>query len=443
MLFEIPAAPRGMPIAWNGHHYARAGESLVPLGFDKQDEIRNQALQQDWSAKCVAEATVAHLDPTALLKSRQNYAQKHANRFQPGEVEGWDHSVFLERAKLTRDGQLTRTALLLLEKPEAAHLLSPHPAEIVWKLVGSITGNEIFGPPFLLATTQLYRKIRNVRVRVLPNDSLLAVEVAKYDQQIVLEVLHNCIAHQDYQRNARIVVTEHDDRLTFENDGEFFDGAPSEYVDGTKTPRRYRNPFLVQAMVELNLIDTMGYGIHRIYRGQAQRFFPMPDYDLQQDHAVRVVIHGAVVDPAYNRLLIQKTDLSLQDIVALDRVQKGLALDDEAIKRLRRQKLIEGRKPHIHVSSEVANATGTKADYIRTRSQDDEHYQKLIVDYVSKFKEAKRSEIDQLLLKHLSDALTPEQKVSKVSYLLTALRRSGRLVNSGSRKSPCWRLPPS
>ena len=28
VLFEIPAAPRGMPIAWKTHCYARAGESL-------------------------------------------------------------------------------------------------------------------------------------------------------------------------------------------------------------------------------------------------------------------------------------------------------------------------------------------------------------------------------------------------------------------------------
>ncbi len=37
---------------------------------------------------------------------------------------------------------------------------------------------------------------------------------------------------------------------------------PEDYVTGEKTPRRYRNPFLAQAMAELNMIDTMGCGIH-------------------------------------------------------------------------------------------------------------------------------------------------------------------------------------
>jgi predicted HTH transcriptional regulator len=35
IFFEIPAAPRGLPIAWKGHYFARAGESLTHLGLDK------------------------------------------------------------------------------------------------------------------------------------------------------------------------------------------------------------------------------------------------------------------------------------------------------------------------------------------------------------------------------------------------------------------------
>ena len=34
VLFEIPPAPRGIPIAWKGHYFARAGESRTSLGLD-------------------------------------------------------------------------------------------------------------------------------------------------------------------------------------------------------------------------------------------------------------------------------------------------------------------------------------------------------------------------------------------------------------------------
>ena len=48
--------------------------------------------------------------------------------------------------------------------------------------------------------------------------------------------------------------------------------------------------------------------IHSIYAGQARRYFPLPDYDLSDPGAVKLTIYGGVGDPAYSRLLIQKTD---------------------------------------------------------------------------------------------------------------------------------------
>lgn len=440
LLFEIPAAPLGMPIAWKGHYYARAGESLTPLGLDKLDEIRGQGGAADWSAQAVAGATQAHLDESALAQAQQSFAKKYANRFAADEVKGWSVTTFLDRAKLTRDGQITRSTLLLLGKPEAAHLLSPHPAQMTWKLEGPERAYEHFGLPFLLGSSELYRRIRNVQIRILPEDQLVAVEMAKYDQKIVLEALHNCIAHQDYTRNGRVIVTEFPDRLVLENEGSFFEGLPADYIAGTKTPRRYRNPFLAQAMAELNMIDTMGYGIHEMHLGQARRFFPMPDYDLSEPQAVKMTIHGRVVDPAYSRLLIQKTDLALEDILALDRVQKRLPLDAAMVQHLRQAGLIEGRKPNLHVSASVAKATASKADYIRMRGFDDAHYKKMILDLLEKFGSASRQEIDQLLDGKLSDALDEEQKQNKISNLISNLRRAKRIRNTGSRKAPVWVL---
>jgi len=443
LLFEIPAAPQGIPIAWKGHYYARAGESLGSLGLDKQDAMRQQTLAQDWSAQLVPKASLGDLDDSALARAREAFAKKYANRFSGEEVMGWPLATFLDRARITLNGQITRTALLLLGKPEAVWHLSPHPAQMTWKLEGAERAYQHFTPPFLLTTTQLYQRIRNIQLRLLPQDELLPIEVSKYDQKIVLEALHNCIAHQDYTRNGRVVVIEQQDRLMFENEGSFFEGAPGDYLEGNRIPRRYRNPFLAQAMAELNMIDTMGYGIHDMFARQARRYLPMPDYDLGEPGAVRLTLYGGVVDPAYSRLLIQKTDLPLADVLALDRVQKKLPIPDEAATRLKRAGLIEGRKPRFHVSAQVAKATGSMADYIRTRAQDDAFYAKLVTDYLRQFGQASRADIDNLLLDKLSDALSDEQKIKKISNLLTKLRRQGVIFNAGSRGKPAWVLAES
>ncbi len=439
ILFEVPAAPRGIPISWKGFYYARAGESLVALSDDKRDEIRNQTLATDWSSQLVLDATIADLDEAALKRARNSFAQKHANRFSSEEMASWSMETFLDRAKVTLDGKITRTAILLLGKSEYSAKLSPHPAQITWKLEGQERAYEHFSTPFLLTTTALYQKIRNIQIRLLPDNELIPYEISKYDQKIVLEALHNCIAHQDYTRNGRINVIEKPDKLIFENEGGFFEGAPEDYVLGEKMPRRYRNSFLVEAMVSLNMIDKMGYGIFEMNKGQAKRYFPLPDYDLSDVNAVKMIIYGSVVDPAYSKILMEKTYLSFSEILALDRVQKKLPLPDEAISSLKRKRLIEGRKPNFYVSAKVAEVAGKKAEYVRNRPQDDAHYIKLISDYIKINKQATREEINILIKKHLSEILTDDQKIKKISNLLLKMRESGVIYNAGTKSKPIWK----
>lgn len=441
VLIEIPPAPRGMPVSWNGHYYARAGESLVSLAIDKQDEIRGQTANVDWSAGIIEEATLNHLDSRALEVAKSAFHKKYSNRFDQEEVLSWPDDVFLNRLRVTIDGRITRTALLLLGHPESAHLLSPHPAELVWKLEGQERAYEQFGLPFLLNTTAIYNRIRNIQMRLLPDDQLIAVELSKYDQRIVLEALHNCIGHQDYERHGRVIVTEFPDRLVFESEGGFYDGAPDDYISGKKTPRSYRNTFLAQAMVQLNMIDTMGYGIRDMYVGQRNRFFPLPDYDLTESDSVKLTIHGKIVDPIFTRMLFNNSDLPFDQILALDRVQKRLPLDDESmIKNLRRSNLIEGRKPNLYLSAKMAAAVDSKEDYIHARGQDDMFYRKLIVDFLKKYGSASRGDLNKLLWNKLSDSLEDGQKETKIGNLLTRMRAAGIIVNDGSRRSPSWKL---
>ena len=159
LLFEIPPAPRGMPVFANGHAYARAGESLKGLDMFQLDTIRNQTLAEDWSAQLVDGATTADLDQRALQKARQDFIQKHANRLSAEEVMGWSEEAFLGKLRLLHKNKLTRAALLLFGKPEASVFLSPHPAQLTWKLEGEEKAYEHFGLPFYLTSSELYKRL--------------------------------------------------------------------------------------------------------------------------------------------------------------------------------------------------------------------------------------------------------------------------------------------
>lgn len=430
-----------MPVPWKRHYFARAGENLVALGLEKLDAIRGQGLTLDWTAQTVDGVTVDCLDPDALTLARSKFADKHSRTVSPEDVAGWTTEAFLYKLHLLRNGKLTRAAILLLGKSgAAADVLSPYSPQLVWKLVGEECANDIFYPPFILATTELYSRIRNVQVRVLPEDQMLTTEVPKYNQKSVLEALNNCIAHQDYSRGERVIVTEYVDRLTFWNGGSFFEGEPADYIAGDHTPHRYRNPLLASAMRELNMIDTLGYGIHSIYIGQAKRYFPLPDYKTT-DKSVEMTMYGHVVDIAYSTLLIRRGgEMRLDDILLLDRVQKGLRIGADAVRHLRSEGLIEGRVPHLHVSAKIAALTNQKAAYMKKKERTGAHYRGLLIDYIGKFNGLTRAEINEYMLEEIRGDLSESEKLTKISNLLTYLRRKGDIYNSGTDTKPLWKL---
>ena len=193
-------------------------------------------------------------------------------------------------------------------------------------------------------------------------------------------------------------------------------------------------------MRELNMIDTMGYGIHSMYVGQAKRYFPMPDYIIT-DNSVEMTMYGRVVDVAYTTLLVRKgSDLKLDDILLLDRVQKGIAIPKDAVTHLRRKGLVEGRMPHIHVSAKVAALTGNEVEYVKKKEKPGSHYHSLILDYLKVWECATREKINELLIDEFRGDLSREEKLQKISNILSYLRINKRIKNIHTKHSPIWVL---
>jgi ATP-dependent DNA helicase RecG len=114
-------------------------------------------------------------------------------------------------------------------------------------------------------------------------------------------------------------------------------------------------------MVNLDMIDTMGMGIKRMFLEQRKRYFPLPEYDLKDSNQVHVTIYGKLIDENYSSVLIENQDLSLDDVIALDCIQKQSEVSKEAVQKLRKKKLVEGRYPNVFVAAHVAAATDDRA----------------------------------------------------------------------------------
>lgn len=439
LLFQISAASRGIPVAWKGHFYGRRGESLVALDMNKYDEIRRQTITQDWSSIVIPEATINDLDNEAIAKARIEFSKR--NPKYNDEIDGWSDKVFLNKAKLTKNGKITNTTIVLLGKEESEHLINPAVAKIRWNLKSLDNQDkdfEIFSIPLLLSVEEVFKRIRNLKFRyILDEKSLFPEELLRYEPFNIRELIQNCIAHQDYTKGARINVVEfEDDHLVFSNYGSFIPCSVETVIENDSPEEYYRNPFLVEAMRNLNMIDTQGGGIRKIFNFQRSRLFPMPDYDLSNGK-VKATLTGRIIDEEFARILFNNPGLSLPDIMVLDKVQKKQTITEAEYKRFKKLGFIEGRKPNIFLSSKVVALTKDeklKAQYIKNKSFDDGHFKELMLSYLKTYHVGTKAALIELLKDKLSDTLSEEQKIKKVTNLLSVLKREGKIKSLGYSK---------
>lgn len=436
--FKIPAAV-SEPTAFMGKPYVRVDSHVTELTpyIDWMRTIYTSKV--DWSAHIIEDATIEDLDKDAIRLAREGYKLRFPDFAE--EMHMWSDEVFLDRANLTQDGQITRTAMLLVGKKEKAYKIK-HIAQLVWKCFqDGETFGDTFTIPFIKSTSELLGCIRNYRFKIYPHNSLIPAEVWKYDTRSILEGLHNCIAHQDYVLDERIVVTEEMDKLTFENAGGFYEGDYEQYIMGTKTPKRYRNPFLMKAMVNVKMIDSQGYGIHNLFIRQKERYLPMPDYEGSTDSHVRLHLPGTVINENYSLMLMTHNDINLTEAFLLDQLQKGKSIKDNAIDLLRRKHLIEGRRPNVYIAKSVAQATDQKVEYSKHKGLDAKSCEAILLDAIHDHKKLTRQEIDKLLWDVLSDQLSEKQKKSKIGNILTKLKKEKKLTNKTNGNISEWFLP--
>ena len=442
VMFQIPAAPQGMPIAYQGHFYGRDGESLVALNIQEIETIRKQNRKTDWSREIVQDASIEDLDPEAIKKAREKYIEKHPDK--KNDVPIWTDRQFLNNAKLTLKDKITNAAIVLLGKEESGSLLTPSIPCIKWILKdrdGIERDYEIFHCPLILSIDKAASKIRNLKYRYINpiHQSLFPDEVDTYEPYVIREALNNAVAHQDYTISGQITLVEFEDKIVFSNRGSFIPGNIENVLRSDSPEDNYRNEFLASAMVNLKMVDTIGSGIKKMYTKQRERLFPLPVFDLTPDR-VTLTITGKIIDINYSNLLARNPQLSLYDIELLNRIQFGKKPSKEVVAYLRSKGLIEGRMPNVYISKGLAAIIEKKSDYSKNKGLDEKKYVSLIEDALKDHGQLSRIEITDILWDVLPSILDDEQKKNKVYNLLKKLKKQGILDNTGKSPKSQWYL---
>ena len=177
------------------------------------------------------------------------------------------------------------------------------------------------------------------------------------------------------------------------------------------------------------MIDTIGSGIKRIFTTQRDRYFPMPTYDISDENHTEVTLYGELINENYSRLLFKHPELSLDDVIALDKVQKKIPISEKEIQCLRDLKLVAG----------VASELQVAGNYTKISYQD---YKQMILDLIRQNGSATREDIVNLIMPTLSPDETVEKRLRKITNIIAKLSKQEKIIKNTSNtdKYPVWKL---
>lgn len=443
-VIHIPKHLPKRPVYAHDKAWQRIEDSLVELTPERMNAILDEPLvtDTDWSAVIVPNATINDLDELAIAKAKVMFKKVH-NRIPSEEVNSWSVEEFLSNAGVMIDGGITRAAIILLGKPVAVFKLRPAVVRVTWSLRdehGDVVDYEHFTAPFILTVDQILAKVHNLTMREMPGGTLFPDVMQQYDDYSMREVLHNCIAHQDYTLQERINLVENPGFLYYANGGSFIPGTLQKALATHGPQRHYRNECLCNAMVNFNMIDIVGRGIRKIFNEQWKRHFPMPDYEIDvANKEVAVRLYGNAINEKYTTLLKENKDLTLEDCILLDAVQKGHRINETDANNLLGRGLVEGEYPDLTISLNIARKTKQVPEYTRLKGLEKDKLKQMVIQFLQNSgSEGARREF---IYKYLKDVLpsnkTEEQQLRIVGRLLVEMNEEGLIGKEGLRWFVC------
>ena len=443
-VIHIPKHMPKRPVYAHDKAWQRIEDSLVELTPERMNAILDEPLvtDTDWSAVIVSNATIDDLDELAIAKAKVMFKKVHT-RIPSAEVNAWSVEEFLSNAGVMIDGGITRAAIILMGKPVSVFKLRPAVVRVTWSLRdehGDVVDYEHFTAPFILTVDQILAKVHNLTMREMPGGTLFPDVMQQYDDYSMREVLHNCIAHQDYTLQERINLVENPGFLYYANGGSFIPGTLQKALATHGPQRHYRNECLCNAMVNFNMIDIVGRGIRKIFNEQWKRHFPMPDYEIDAAHKeVAVRLYGNAINEKYTTLLKEKKDLTLEDCILLDAVQKGHQINENDANNLLSRGLVEGEYPDLTISLSIARQTKQVPEYTKLKGLEKDKLKQMVIQFLQNSgSEGARREF---IYKYLKDVLpsnkTEEQQLRIVGRLLVEMNEEGLIGKEGLRWLVC------
>ncbi len=282
VLFQIPAAPKGIPVAWDGHYYGRDGEELSPLNLEEIERIRRQTASADWSAEICTRATIADLDLAKIDNFIEIAGKERGFPLQAGApLEN-----ILAHLQLMQDDKICNAALLAFgKKPQQFFTTAITKCARFHGLIVEkpIPAHKVFhGDVFEQIDAAVDFVLSKIDVSVgMRNESNQAPIKYEIPRPVVTEAIVNAIAHRDYTSKASVQVMLFADRLEIYNPGHLTSKLSAAQLK-TRHASHPTNPILAELMYQAGYIERFGTGTGEIFRLTKEAGLKEPEFDFTE-----------------------------------------------------------------------------------------------------------------------------------------------------------------
>jgi ATP-dependent DNA helicase RecG len=270
---EIVTPSYSVPISIRGRYYYRSGSTKQELIGASLNEFLLKKSGKTWDDAIETRANFKDIDQNAVnifLKASENAGRLPENK---------DLSIpdLFEKLRLTENGQLKRSAIILFGKDPGKFYpntfvkigsFGKDDADLRFQEIEE--GNLIFLLQAIL--NQLNHKFL---IKQIEFEGMHRIEKGEYPVAAIREILLNALVHRNYM-GAPIQIRVYDDKISIWNEGTLPDGLTLEALKRSHSSRP-RNPIIADTCFKGGYIDAWGRGTIKILDTCKQAELPEPE----------------------------------------------------------------------------------------------------------------------------------------------------------------------
>ena len=311
---EIITPPYSVPISLRGSYYYRSGSTKQELKGNALMEFLLRKSGKTWDDVIEPRATLADIDEEIVAQYKSDAAK--AGRL-PSDENALSLADFLDKLRLTENGNLKRAAIVLFAKDPGRF----YPNQIV--KLGRFGGKDddlmfqevVEGNLLHLLRETVSELNRKFFVKPIHFEGLQRIEKDEYPVAAVREILLNALVHRDYM-SSFIQVRIYDDKFWVWNSGKLPEDISLESLRRVHSSHP-RNPLIADVCFKGGYIDSWGRGTLKIINSCVEAGLPEPKITEQ--------FGGILVEIFKNRYAaenLKKLGLNERQLMAVEYVKE-------------------------------------------------------------------------------------------------------------------------